>query len=205
MESRQDATGPWLEGIASGLTVVAFAVEEPDVRFHRLASISTRVDRGALSGLKHHVPHGYGADAFLVTAHDELGPGLFLVERSYDHMAWSRQRRVDGRNAARVLFEGAPAIRLGGAATVWHAYEIAAVAIASETLGAAERAFEITLDYLKTREQFGQKIGTFQALQHRAARLFIELSLLRSSVRAAAVAELRLKRERIIAKRTEMG
>jgi len=186
MESKKDATGPWLEGLASGLKVVAFAVEEPDARFHRLSSISARVERGTLRGLKHHVPHGYGADAFLVTAHDEIGPGLFLVERSYDHMAWSRQYRVDGRNAARVLFDGAPAIRLGGASAVWNAYEIAAVALASEQLGAAERAFELTLDYLKTRTQFGQTIGTFQALQHRAARIFIELSLLKSAVRGAA-------------------
>ena len=188
MESKVDQTGPWLEGIAAGLKVVAFAVEEPNARFHRLDAVSTRVEQGRITGLKHHVPHGFGADAFVVTARDEAGPGLFLVEREYEHMGSSRQWRVDGRNAARVLFDGAPAVRLGGAAAVWHAYELAAVAIASEQLGAIERAFEITLEYLQTRVQFGQTIGTFQALQHRAARMFIELSLLRSAVRAAAAA-----------------
>ena len=104
-----------------------------------------------------------------------------------------RQTRIDGRNAAIVrldsvlvektdllgpLHEGAPLLE--------RTLERAAIGLAAEMLGAASRAFEITLEYLKNRRQFGVPIGSFQALQHRAARLFIELELARSALLAAA-------------------
>ena len=107
------------------------------------------------------------------------------MERSYDHAGVVRQRRVDGRNAARVL-RGRPRHRLGGAATVWHAYEIAAVAIASETGGGRAR--------LRDHPRLSQNTGTVRPRSgpfrpsSTAAQPAIELNLLRSSVRAAAVA-----------------
>jgi len=102
---------------------------------------------------------------------------------------------VDSRNAAEVRLDG---VELdgdavigavdGGLALLETALDAARACLAAEMLGAAGRSFEITLDYLKTREQFGRPIGSFQALQHRAAHLFCELELARSTTLRALVA-----------------
>jgi alkylation response protein AidB-like acyl-CoA dehydrogenase len=72
-----------------------------------------------------------------------------------------------------------------GRSPLEHALDCARIGLAAEMLGASGHAFEVTLEYLRTRRQFGQPIGSFQALQHRAARLFIEIELTRSCVLAA--------------------
>jgi alkylation response protein AidB-like acyl-CoA dehydrogenase len=104
-----------------------------------------------------------------------------------------RQTRLDGRNAAIVRFDEvqlAPhaLVGQGGGALplVSQVLDRAIVGVCAEMLGSATQAFEDTLDYLKTRKQFDVTLGSFQALSHRAARLYIELALARSSVAAAA-------------------
>ena len=99
---------------------------------------------------------------------------------------------LDGRNAALVRFEDTPvdAERLlgdldGGAEILDPVFDRATIALCAEMLGVFEEAFERTLEYLKTREQFGVKIGTFQGLRHRAAEMFGELEFARSVVRDA--------------------
>ena len=96
---------------------------------------------------------------------------------------------IDGRGMADIRFESVPIADLltdlDGSNPVEHALDCARIGLAAEMLGAASRAFEITLDYMRTRRQFGQPIGSFQALQHRAAKIFIELELTRSCVAAA--------------------
>ena len=99
-------------------------------------------------------------------------------------------RLLDGRDAAQLgLFDVQPEARLsGGAPLLAHALDRGAIALAAEMVGGMSAAFQMTLDYLKTRVQFGVPIGSFQALQHRAARLFVEIELARSAVwRAAAL------------------
>jgi alkylation response protein AidB-like acyl-CoA dehydrogenase len=99
---------------------------------------------------------------------------------------------IDSRGAARIAFDGvevgADAV-LGEVGKGWAILEPvldrAYAGLAAEMLGTATAAFEITLDYIKTRTQFGQVIGTFQALQHRAAKLFTDLETTRSCVEAA--------------------
>jgi alkylation response protein AidB-like acyl-CoA dehydrogenase len=99
---------------------------------------------------------------------------------------------ADSRNYANIVFNDVKVDEsniLGdletGGETVDDILDIGRIAIASEMLGNAESAFETTLDYLKQRKQFGVLIGSFQALQHRAAEMFCELELTKSSVMAA--------------------
>ncbi len=93
---------------------------------------------------------------------------------------------VDSRGAADLRFENVEADALNGGADVLdQILDRARIGLAAEMLGQASEAFEITSEYLKTRKQFGQVIGGFQALQHRAAKMFTELELTRSCVMAA--------------------
>ena len=96
------------------------------------------------------------------------------------------QQTQDGGNFGTLTLDNAPAEAIDGDAT--EALEATIMATAAYMYGLLDRAFEITLDYMKTREQFGQKIGSFQALQHRAADMEIQVSLTRAVVNAAAYA-----------------
>ncbi len=135
---------------------------------------------GKLNGRKMFVSMAAGADAFLVTLTD----GLALVERDAPGVHIVSTTAQDGGNFATVTFDGASATAIPGDAG--EALEIAALATGAYLLGAMDRVFGITLEYLKTREQFGKKIGSFQALQHRSADLKIQLELTRAVVAAAA-------------------
>jgi len=93
----------------------------------------------------------------------------------------------DGGNVGTLTLNDAPAEIIPGDAS--DAMEIAAMATSAYLLGVMDRVFTITLDYLKTREQFGRKIGSFQALQHRSADLKLQIALTRAVVEAAAVTQ----------------
>ncbi len=129
-----------------------------------------------LSGRKWQVQDARDADALLVSA----GDGLYWVEPVPERHSLSR---IDGRDASTIDFAATPATRVCDAAEV---LDRATVALCADMLGAATQVFEDTLAYLKTREQFGVLIGSFQALQHRAGRCFTQLALARSAVVAAA-------------------
>jgi alkylation response protein AidB-like acyl-CoA dehydrogenase len=135
---------------------------------------------GRLNGRKMFVSMAAGADAFLVT----VPGGLALVDRDAPGLHVVSAQAQDGGNFATVTFDGAPAEFVAGDAS--DALEIAALATSAYLLGAMDRVFGITMEYLKTREQFGRKIGSFQALQHRSADLKIQLELTRAVVNAAA-------------------
>jgi len=121
------------------------------------------------------------------------GIALFLVPASARGVASERQYRVDSLNASQVTFddvEVGEADLLGGAGAGYgllgRVVDEATVALTGEMLGGMAEALERTLAYLRERRQFGVAIGSFQALKHRAARLYIELELSRSAVMAAA-------------------
>jgi alkylation response protein AidB-like acyl-CoA dehydrogenase len=135
---------------------------------------------GRLNGRKMFVPMAIGADAFLVTVQG----GLALVERDAAGVHINATTTQDGGNFATITFDNAPAEAIAGDAS--GAFEVAALATSAYLLGAMDRIFGITMEYLKTREQFGRKIGSFQALQHRSADLKIQLELTRAVVTAAA-------------------
>ena len=117
---------------------------------------------------------------------------LFLVDSKSPGLEKIKLDMADSRNYANIVFNEVKVDEsniLGdletGGETVDDILDIGRIAISSEMLGNAESAFETTLDYLKQRKQFGVLIGSFQALQHRAAEMFCELELTKSSVMAA--------------------
>ncbi|MDX1735628.1 MAG: acyl-CoA dehydrogenase, partial [Halioglobus sp.] len=138
------------------------------------------------------------ADRFIVAARTAPageasdGISLFLVDAAAPGVSAQRRIMVDSRNMAEVSFDdvrveaGALLGPLhGGGALLERVVDRGNIALAAEMLGCALEAFERTLDYLRTRQQFGAYIGTFQALQHRAAQMFCELEMSRSVVRDA--------------------
>ena len=135
---------------------------------------------GRVSGRKLFVPMAGGADAFLVTVQG----GLALVERTAPGLSVDLAPTQDGGALGTLTLDAAPAEPIAG--DLADAIEEATLATAASLLGLMERCFELTLDYLRTRKQFGRPIGSFQALQHRAADLKLQLALSRASIEAAA-------------------
>jgi len=192
----------YLAPMIGGTARLALASEERKSRSHleRVALRAKAVGGGfELTGEKTPVLGGNGAETFLVSARtsgkDDDGDGitLFLVPSGTAGVTVEALDRVDTRNAATVRLNGVtvPATAVvgkvgGGLATLSAAVERATVALAGEMLGTMGEAFDRTVTYLREREQFGSKIGSFQSLQHRAARLFVEIELTRSAVMAAA-------------------
>jgi alkylation response protein AidB-like acyl-CoA dehydrogenase len=145
----------------------------------------TVIRDGRVTGKKLFVGMAAGADAFLVTSGlVTSGAGLALVERAAPGVHLALTQSQDGGNFGTLTLDDAPAEVFAGDAAA--ALETAVLATSAYLLGAMDRVFGMTLEYLKTREQFGRKIGSFQALQHRSADLKIQLSLTRAVVEAAA-------------------
>lgn len=169
----------WLPRIASGELVATLAIDEgPRFAPDRIAA---KVEGGKLTGTKEFVAEGDSAQLFVVAATD----GLYLVEGD-EAVTRSPRKLTDSRSHAQIGFDGAPAEKLeGGGELLTQVTDRAAIATAAEMLGMAESAFAQTNDYLKTRVQFGQVLASFQALQHRMAKMFTELELMRSAVEAA--------------------
>ena len=194
------AVQTWLRALAAGEAIAALAVDERAVeeaaheRAHPDLEIATCVfddiTGTRLSGTKRYVADGIAADLLLVSARRGGATVLALVAGAGAGVARGRLASIDGRGLAEIRLDDAPVLAVlterDGRDPVTFARDAARIALAAEMLGASQQAFEDTLDYLRTRRQFGQVIGSFQALQHRAARLFIELELARSCVLAAA-------------------
>jgi alkylation response protein AidB-like acyl-CoA dehydrogenase len=180
----------WLPKIAEGSAVATLAVDEGP--HHKPEQVATTVSGGKLSGKKVFVLEGMAAHVFVVSARAGDAVELYLVKAEAPGVSRQKLSLADSRGAANVTFENvavSDADKLsGGAALLEKTLDRARAGVAAEMLGAANQAFEVTLDYLKTRVQFGQVIGSFQALQHRAAKMFTELELSRSAVEAALTA-----------------
>lgn len=190
----------WLPKIGDGSAVVALAVDEgPRHAPTGTALVATKSSNGfRLSGKKTHVLEGLSADAFVVAARtsgepgEEAGISLFLVPGDAKGLTRNRVATADSRGYANLRFDDVEvsADTLMGsvdqAAPVLDAIlDRGRAAIAAEMLGVAAQSFDMTLDFLKNRVQFGQVIGSFQALGHRAAGLFTEMEMARSCVEAA--------------------
>ncbi len=184
-----------LPRIAAGELTLALALEES--HRHDPTRITTRAeargDHFVIDGSKTFVLDGHSADQLIVVArtageeHASDGLTLFLVDRGAEGVACQRTVMMDSRNAANITFTAVtvPADRvLGEVGAGWAVLEPVLdrgrVAIAAEMMGCALEAFDRTVAYLKEREQFGAPIGSFQALQHRAAMMQAELELCRS-------------------------
>jgi alkylation response protein AidB-like acyl-CoA dehydrogenase len=190
-----------LPAVVMGERRLAVAYQEPGSRYAH-HHVETRAERGrggwTLSGRKAHVLDGNSADWFVVSARtaggacDEAGVTLFLVRRDARGLTVEPQRRVDSRGAALLHLDGVAAAAAdvvgsagAGAALLGRVLDRATIGLCAEMLGGMAACFDMTLEYLKTRKQFGVPIGSFQGLKHRAARMFVELELVRSIVLAA--------------------
>jgi len=184
-----------LPAIADGRAVVAVAFEEtPRFKPHHVACKAERVGQNyRLSGHKTFVLDGHVADHLIVSARtsgavgDRSGISLFLVEAGRAGLKIERTQMVDSRNAAKCTLEAVevPADALlgredRGADLLDPALDRAAVCAAAELSGIIQQAYTTTLEYLKVRVQFDALIGSFQALQHRAASMFCEIELTKS-------------------------
>jgi alkylation response protein AidB-like acyl-CoA dehydrogenase len=177
-----------LPDMAAGKRLVAVAWQESGTRFHADRP-RARLEDGGIHGQKVQVIGGMTADWFIVSAQVGDEVGLFLLPADNPRVIRGPQTLLDGRDVARVTFDGVRGERLAyGENVLGEAIDRATIALCAEMLGSAEAAFAMTLEYLKTRVQFGVPIGSFQALQHRAAKLYVDLELARSAVmRAHAV------------------
>ncbi len=175
----------YLPKLASGEWIGTFAhAEQPGET--GLHSIATTFANGTLTGAKVPVPDGDVAQCAVVTAKSGKDVALVLVDLTANGVERTRVRSIDpSRSLASIRFDGAPAQFLGdapaGAAALQTLLDRAAVLFAFEQLGGATRAFEVTRDYCLGRYAFGRPIGSFQAIKHRLADLYVEIELARSS------------------------
>ncbi|KZX59443.1 acyl-CoA dehydrogenase [Halioglobus sp. HI00S01] len=186
-----------LPAIAAGETTLALALEEHNRhKPHSIATTAETTDDGyVLNGRKTFVLDGHSANQILVVARsagntgDSAGLSLFLVPGDAPGIQRQRTLMADSRNAANITLDNVavgPEALVGEAGQGWSVLEPVLdrgrVAMAAEMMGIALECFERTVAYLKEREQFGALIGSFQALQHRAAFMQTQLELARSVV-----------------------
>lgn len=193
----------FLPQVVSGELLLALAIDEkPHHRPCRIETSAVKSGEGyVLNGCKTFVLDGHIANKLVVVARtsgaidDEAGLSVFLVDAAAEGVSINRSWMVDSRNSAMLSLNnvkvGADAL-LGAEGDAYtsltRVLDIGRIGIAAEMLGSMQQAFEITLDYLKQREQFGVLIGSFQGLQHRAAEMYSEIELCKSAVRAALAA-----------------
>ena len=190
----------FLSKIASGEVTMAFALEEGPR--HKPFSINLDAKKDGknfiLNGKKNFVIDGGFADYIIVaarTSEKEDQFSLFVIARDVKGMNIIPTTMVDHKNAANIEFKNVSISEKNLLGTqnsakeiIEETLDISRAALSAEMLGGALEAFDITLNYLKEREQFGEKIGSFQALQHRAALMFTELELCKSCVIEALTA-----------------
>jgi pimeloyl-CoA dehydrogenase small subunit len=214
-----------LPAVAAGKLILAFAHGERQARY-MLADVATSAKRDGggfvLEGKKGVVLHGASADKFVVSARtaggarDKSGIGLFLVDAKAKGVSVRGYPTVDGLRAAEVTLErvrvdgdavlGPPE---GGYAAIERAVDRAIAALSAEAVGIIETLNATTLEYLKTRKQFGVPIGSFQALQHRMADMMVEQEQAKSMATLAALSadldDARERRRVISAAKVQIG
>jgi alkylation response protein AidB-like acyl-CoA dehydrogenase len=185
-----------LPGIASGETIATLAFTEDDGSWDpstiRLAAAKDG-EAWHLDGHKSFVLDGATAGLILVVAATDAGLSLFAVQADADGLSRVTLPTMDQtRKLARLEFAGTPARLIGSpgdaAAVMDRVLDVAAIALAAEQLGGAQRALDMAVGYAKVREQFGRPIGSFQTIKHRCADLLLEVESLRSAVGYAAAA-----------------
>lgn len=188
----------WMDALVTGQKRLAFAHRETAAR-DNVAWVETRFDGSTLRGEKSLVVAGNGADAYVVSARVAGAPGdrdgieLFLVDADAPGLSPHPWRLVDGSLAVSITFNDVPVgalERLGGHLdAIEQAQARATLARSAEALGIMERLFAETLEYLRTRKQFGVPLATFQALQHRMVAQYSMLEQARSLLYLAIMAD----------------
>lgn len=188
-----------LEEVAGGAVKLAIAFGERQSRYE-LFNVTTRATQQGggwtLTGEKAVVVHGAQADKLIVSARtggearDTSGLSLFVVERDAAGVTVKDYRTIDNLRAADIRFDNAPATLLGKAGEAWETVDAVAdlgcVLLCAEAIGLIDALNAATLEYTKTRQQFGVPIARFQALQHRMVDMFIHGEQARSITYLAA-------------------
>ena len=190
----------YLPQIVEGALTTALALEEGNrhAPYFIQTEAKKKDDKFVISGSKNFVIDGHSSKLLMVVARtegsidDASGITIFLVDPDEQGVEITKTIMVDSRNTANIEFNNVSVSSdniLGeennGASLLELVLDRAQIAISAEMLGNASQAFDLTLQYLKERKQFGAVIGTFQALQHRAAEMYSELELTKSSIIAA--------------------
>lgn len=183
-----------LERAAQGEIKLAVAFHEPHARydlFEIKTTVSGQGEQQTLTGTKSVVLHGAQADAWVVPARLNGAIALFVVARDAAGVKVTDYRTIDGQRAATLEFNGTPARRLAGkhagAAALEHIADYGTLLLCAEAIGVLDALNLATVDYTKTRQQFGQPIARFQALQHRMVEMLIHAEQARSITYLAAM------------------
>ena len=177
-----DACTRLLPGICAGERIVALVWTENPGGVVRAVG-------GTLTGDVEHVLDVEAADTLLVVARDADGTALYEVAADAPGVTRTVASPLDlTRRLGAIRLDGTPGHRFSGGDPVTGLRDVACVALSAEQVGAASRALELTVEYAKTRVQFGRPIGSFQALQHRLAEAYVRVQAARSASYAAAQA-----------------
>ncbi len=182
-----------LPAIASGKTIATLAIAEANGKWSADAIAMRAVRDGAgwrLDGVKDYVLDGHGANVILVAARADDGLALFRVEGGANGVEREQLPALDlTRKLAKLTFKGTPATRISeGDITpqIGRVMAYGAAMLAAEQVGGAQRCLEMSVDYAKTRLQFGRPIGSFQAIKHKCADMLVEIEFARSAAYHAA-------------------
>lgn len=192
-----ESTQSWLEETVAGRSLVLPAIQDPftaETAADTVAAVAT-VKGFVLTGRTPPVPHAGSAAAFLLNARVSGGHIVCLVRANASGLARASRARVDGTEHASLTLTAVEvaaedAIATGGAAESLAArtFDCLMLAVSAEMLGIMEQALDLALAYMRTRQQFGRPISSFQALQHRAVNDHIEIELTRSLLYQACAA-----------------
>jgi len=199
----EEQKAKYLTPLAEGAISLALAYAETNGRFdpaHVGAHATHDGERYRIYGHKRWVLNGHAADHIVVSARtagepgDQAGISIFVLDKDTPGLTITPVKTMDGQHAAIIAFNGVivDEDRLLGTegealAALESALDLGAAAACAEGAGICRTVLDMTVDYLKTREQFGVKIGTFQALQHRAVDMFVETELCKSTMILAAL------------------
>ena len=190
LESGDDAAkAKYLPGIASGETVATLAYTEPSGKWDEsgiTATASKDGDSYTITGTKSFVLDGATANLIIVAAKTDAGTSLFAVEGDAAGLTRTSLSTMDQtRKQAKLEFAGTPATLIGedgkGWDTLTTVLDLAAVGLAAEQVGGAQKVLEMAVDYAKVRVQFGRPIGSFQAIKHKCADMLLEVESAKSA------------------------
>lgn len=178
-----------LPALASGEQIGTLAFTEPSGRWDEggITMPATHTAAGwTLTGDKAFVLDGHTADLVLVVARTGSGLSIFAVDGSVSGLRRTPMQTMDmTRKQARLTFTDVPARLVGaedeGATVLTQVLDLAAVGLAAEAVGGAQRCLDMSVEYAKVREQFGRPIGSFQAIKHKCADLLLEVESARSA------------------------
>jgi alkylation response protein AidB-like acyl-CoA dehydrogenase len=183
------AKAEYLPGIASGETIATLAYTEPsgrwDIEGIELAATKSG-DGWSLTGVKSYVLDGHTASLILVAARTAAGISLFAVDGEASGLTRTALATMDQtRKQAKLEFEGVAGRLIGedgdAGPVLQKTLDLAAVALAAEQVGGAQRVLEMSVEYAKTRIQFGRPIGSFQAIKHKCADMLLEVESAKSA------------------------